>query len=296
MPDLFTQLITGLLVILSFGKYSLSFHPLELALLAFSFIMLESKVTNISILYSTFFAFEFCNCSYQAFLPFCVLFSPINTLLLFGYDFSTECRKLFSLLLHPSTDLLRILGILFACLFFQVVWFKGAVNFKRKLFHIAGLFIFIKLPYELFDLAQLLIFFFVCLSPTKWPYLLFSSFLSSKDYGNVILSHIYLLAAFVYPFYFLDRHSYLCSLLAVGIMDAAASICGKMFKKHDKSIIGMIAGIMCAILFEQILANKITIVYHFIMAVVEYSITDLNDNILLPIISVIYFNYCSQSS
>lgn len=271
--------LIGSLLILSFDEYSISFRSGELALIAFAFQSLEQRICSKALLYATFFSFTF---NRQP-----GIMQSINTLVLFGYDIVNELWLAYTSIRENLQTVLRCAGIVMLCGMLQVALVNKRKNTKRKLFHIAGLFLFINTPTVLFRLAHLALYFFVCLAGTSIPQLIFGSFINDKDYGRGIFSHIFLLTAVAYPSVYLSGHKYALSLITITLMDSAASATGLLFGQNRKSWIGFVAGQVAAMLGEYVLFRNIEYKYHLAMGLIEmYS--DINDNILLPISSVVY--------
>lgn len=164
-------------------------------------------------------------------------------------------------------------------------------NIKRKIFHFLGFCLFcdgdrdIILAFEYFN------YFLLCLNAhQKLQRRMFESFLSSKDYGNGIFSHIFLISACLYPSYFLDLHSYRKVLISICIMDSMASIVGSLKRSKNKSLLGFFAGLLSSLITEYLLTRTCDIKYHVLMSLLEYRLS-WNDNVFIPLTGVVYLKF-----
>ncbi|KHN69914.1 putative dolichol kinase [Ordospora colligata] len=191
----------------------------------------------------------------------------------------------------------RMLGISCMCVIIQLA-FPATIgtNWRRKLFHVCAFFVFYKQDELSFVLAEGLLLLMAILSSSRYINTHLIMFLSNNDRGATVVSHAYLLAACVYPRLFIKDEEYVCSLISICFLDTAASVTGQLLGKKSKSIYGMASGILLALVVYFILyGNHIRMEYFLLIGLVEY-IAPINDNISIPVLSVLYFRFMRFNS
>lgn len=273
--------ISGTLFILSLQDFISSFTVPEIILLALTLGSLETKTPNTALLYASFFYFAFSNTQ--------GILMPLNIFLLFNH--SCDARTALTVLLKDRHFVLRASIIIFISALSEVIALLClGRNARRKLFHFAGFFLFVSAPPEAFRVLQYVLYALICLSTTRVPGVLSGAFTTSKDFGRGVFSHIFLLAALVFPRFYLCDAKYTRVLISVCIMDSFASITGTVLKKKCKSLYGFLGGQAAALTASYLVLGTLDYKYHATMGLLE-CIAGVNDNILLPIAATVYLRY-----
>lgn len=186
--------------------------------------------------------------------------------------------------------LIEVARMSLACLVVQILLSRMSwTNLKRKTFHVFAFGVFYKQYRLSFLLAEPLLVFLGLLSASRAINSLFRPFLSRNDRGGTVLSHIYLLSACVYPRLFLSHVEYVSCLISVCFQDSAASIVGEWLGKTRKSAWGAAAGMAVGTMVYFALYGTLWMAPYFVYAgLVEY-LVPINDNVSIPLFSVLYF-------
>ncbi|KAH9411632.1 hypothetical protein HK407_04g07390 [Ordospora pajunii] len=219
--------------------------------------------------------------------------SDILTVVSIHTYINLACTQILS---EPIT-LARILGISCMCMLIQLA-FPATIstNWRRKVFHVCIFFVFYRQERLSFVLAEGLLLITAVLSSSHCINVHLMLFLSNNDRGATIASHAYLLAACVYPRLFVKDEEYVCSLISICFLDTAASVVGQLLGKKSKSVHGMVSGILLALVVYFILyGNHSRMVYFVLIGLAEY-LVPINDNISIPVLSVLYFRYMRFNS
>ncbi|ORD96467.1 hypothetical protein HERIO_1607 [Hepatospora eriocheir] len=183
---------------------------------------------------------------------------------------------------------------------------KFTVNLRRKIFHLSAFFIFLNITTNEMKLLLGLLENFLFLSEIKYTKYIFRKFLSDKDFGKIIYSHIFLAGGCILPYFHLNRYDYTKVLISLCIMDSFCSIIPLLFYKisikialtnkktilkpnqsNKKTILGFVSGQLASYITEYMIFNKVSLSYHLVMGIMEYKIS-LNDNITLPFLGTLY--------
>lgn len=113
-------------------------------------------------------------------------------------------------------------------------------------------------------------------------------FKNNKDKGKYILSHIIILSS---SYVILQTDYHLQILISICFIDSIASMTGKYFNKTDKSIIGLIMGFLSGILIHFLIFRDNNYIDYYIFISLSEYLTEQNDNLVLPFVSIIYFFY-----
>ncbi|KAG5859874.1 hypothetical protein KMI_04g06820 [Encephalitozoon hellem] len=184
----------------------------------------------------------------------------------------------------------KISGISLGCLLIQILLLRSSwTNLKRKTFHFFAFLVFYK-EYEVsLLLGEGLLLIMSLLSSCKYINSLLGPYLSKNDSGRIVLSHVYLLSACIYPRLFIRHAEYVSTLISICFQDSAASIVGGWLGKTEKSIEGAIGGVASGMMVYFVLYRRVDMVLFFVfMGIVEYLIP-INDNIAIPFSAVLYF-------
>ncbi|ELA47621.1 hypothetical protein VCUG_00944 [Vavraia culicis subsp. floridensis] len=177
----------------------------------------------------------------------------------------------------------------------QLSIFRCNKNWKRKAIHFFMLPCISNMNYFTRYNLDIIILLNVFLSVNFKRSALFKHFTSSKDHGNIPVSNVLILCSTYYPYYFLEKcEDFIALLITVFMLDSMASIIGTYLEKKDKSVQGMLSGVLSAIVLHYLLFRNFNYVfYYFMMGIVEY-IVSCNDNLILPLISVLFFKFQSS--
>lgn len=166
---------------------------------------------------------------------------------------------------------------------------RQRVNINRKIFHIILLILYYYPTNFLLIMSEYAILAIIITTRSKIFKRMVNSFLSARDNTNILVSHMYLLLSCVIPIYYLNLQEFRANLVSICILDTISSVVGIYFRKTKKSSIGTISGILSSLIFYYLLEKKFLIYYFVLIGLVEYS--DIcNDNMSIPLTSVIYFN------
>lgn len=270
----------GVIFILSIREYICSFKVLEIILITQSMIFIKSLHGFSPLLHATFYSFAFNTDS-------CFIQS-LNTLILFECSFIDIYHTAKDCLIHRPGFILRCGVGIVICMLTQVfAYLHLGNNMRRKIFHIAGFFILMDSPREVLPLLAYFLYFLLWLSTTRLSHILYKAYTNNKDYGHGIFSHIYLVAALVYPRMCLDHTDYIKTLISICFMDSFASVVGIYFGSQNKSLCGFIGGQIISYAVEYAVLGSVDLKYHLFMGLIE-AVISINDNILIPIASVYY--------
>lgn len=282
----FRDLLTGILFILSLGEYASSFSTIDMILISLSFVSVEARAVNKPLLHAFFYAF--------AFNTRPGILQAANILLLFSYEIKNTLVTLAEFLRHNPDLISYYLAVLSACFLFEILaYFFAGRNIRRKLFHIASFFLFVDLPGPVFLILQHVLYGLVLLSMTALPDTIFLKFTSNKDFGKGIYSHIFLMMGLMCPSLYLTRDEYIKTLISICFMDTFASVSGMYFGSDTKSWTGFLGGQASAFIAEYIALGTVDYKYHMVIGLIECFV-DVNDNVMIPICSVLYFKEWSK--
>lgn len=189
-----------------------------------------------------------------------------------------------------------VVSVVLLCILTQILMFGAAsVNARRKIFHFFVFFVFHR-EYEIsVTLAQGLLLLLGILSSSSGVNMFFRSFFSRHDRGRTILSHVYLVSACVYPGFFIAHEEYVATLISVCFVDLMASVVGELLETKSKSLWGTASGILSGTLVYIGIYGSVDMLPYFVFAgLVEYS-SPVNDNISIPLLSVLYFRYLRRT-
>lgn len=279
--QIFSAVILSSLTILSMQDIASSFSLLDMALIGLAFVALESNTPNPFLLYTIFFSYIFNTSS--SFIEI------INTIILFNTNTSGFLLNCLNNYAYIHKNLPRILLFMTVCSIIQFLACHFlSKNIRRKIFHIIAFIVFLNIPASMLIPLQYFLYFLLCLSTTFIPTIAFRLFTNNKDYGKVVFSHIYFLAALIYPKIHLNDTLYTKVLISVCIMDSFASIVGIYCGKSQKSIYGFIGGQFSAYVAEYLLLKTVDFRFHLVAGILE-SIPCVNDNVIIPLGGVAYF-------
>ncbi|KAI4291020.1 hypothetical protein PAPHI01_0294 [Pancytospora philotis] len=282
------EIAGGALFIASLGRFLSSFTVAEVILLTQCFVLAGSRMLYRPLSQASCYAFAFSDAPHALqclAIPF-----------IFDYKPSAVAAELAGLRSGASALLLRIVASTTLCAALQAFSYLYLdINTRRKIFHFAAFLLFSTPDRPLVLLGQHALYVFVYLVQTALPEKLFRGFLSDRDFGGGIFSHIFLLAAVLYTSGCLESTGYTKALITLCIMDSFASIAGTCAGAKGKSIQGLLGGQAAAYMAEYAQLGTVDWAYHLTMGILEYSLT-VNDNIALPVASVVYFNYVKPAA
>lgn len=161
-------------------------------------------------------------------------------------------------------------------------------NVSRKTFHLFVFLIYWQ-PTPLKEiLANISLLLLVISSDCRVFRIIFKDFLSKNDKGNRIMSHVYLLSAFLIPYYLLSIDEYRLNLTSICIFDSLTSFIGTFLGKKTKSYTGTLVALFCTLIIVHLFYNMTDLVYFVLVSLVEHT-TLVNDNISIPLFSIAYF-------
>jgi dolichol kinase len=166
---------------------------------------------------------------------------------------------------------------------------RQRININRKIFHILLLILYYNPTNFLKMISEYSMLAIMLTTRSEKFKSTFNLFLSARDGKNLLVSHMYLLLSCVAPIYYLNLKDYRANLVSVCILDTTSSVVGIYSKKTRKSLIGTLSGIISSLTFYYLIEKDFLPYYFTIIGLVEYS--DIcNDNLSIPVTSVIYFN------
>lgn len=176
------------------------------------------------------------------------------------------------------------------CAVAQVMMSKHqCVNTKRKVFHFFVFLSFVRRSLLVIHLGHLVLLLFILLQDNKKLANLYRPFLSHRDYGERVYSHILLLGSVLYTATLLqtDRDYHLV-LISVCFLDSFASIAGECAGQRKKSLAGLLCGFFAGNIAYFLMYHSFLEWRYFMLAsMLEYFVR-CNDNIVLPLFSVFF--------
>ena len=229
-------------------------------------------------------------------LVFCTFFNPepsvalcLGTLLGFDAAFLHSWGRILRFFLGSECPRVRLGLILAVFAVSEAAALRHcSVNTRRKLFHLAAFFGFLRVHPVLLVLCQYVLYFLLWAESFKLGHGFLRRFASERDIRDNIVSHIVFLGALVYPRFFLGERAYQRHLIALCILDSAASVYGTSRKYRRKSFGGFVAGQMAAYCADFLLHGEVLCRYFFLVGLAEWAGVG-NDNIAIPLVSVLYF-------
>lgn len=266
---------------LALGTHGESFKQAERYLIIGIFKILESRVSNIPLFLAT-------KCSI-----ICDVEKDLTVKVL-------ECAAVFNVVeyfnvvlnqvLHDIHAFLEIVYLFGLCILTQLFLFKYTnVNIRRKMFHFFIFFVFYRECKISMLLGEGLLLLLGLVSSSIKVNMLLRPFFSRNDRGRTTLSHVYLLSACTYPSYFISHEEYVCTLISVCFVDSIASMVGEHLKTNSKSLQGTAAGVVSGILIHTWIYGKSDMTLYFLLVGMVEHLTCINDNISIPLFSVLYF-------
>ncbi|KAF9764962.1 hypothetical protein NGRA_0102 [Nosema granulosis] len=226
-----------------------------------------------------------------------VRYMMINKRDRYMFRFRTKYHLKYCNLCLPDIALFKAQCVLFSAFhtFFVNLFrnvFKDRIfltNISRKVFHLFVFLVFHHPTNLNIILGEFSFLFFVVLSDYPFFSCFFKEFLSKNDRGRITMSHLYLLAAVIFPYYFLSPSKYSLNLTSICIFDSFTSFVGTFMGKKSKSYTGSIVALLVTLIFEYTCLEETDTLYFILVALVE-RIYFINDNISIPLFSVLYFS------
>lgn len=220
-----------------------------------------------------------------------IFYNFINIFAFFELVALEEIRKVLVLVTKNKAETLEIVIIAATCLTLQLL-LRNLItkNTKRKIFHFFVFIYFCKITEYKIEIALYSIFFFLFIDTQFNTRRLYAEFVNDKDTGEYVMSHIFILSACTFPYFFLTKDEYISTIIAVCIQDAFASFGGHLAKSKSKTYFGFICGVISAIITHYILYQNYKHVFYFLFIGLIELYTHQNDNIVIPFVSVAWFN------
>ncbi|KAL0265654.1 UNVERIFIED_CONTAM: hypothetical protein PYX00_011368 [Menopon gallinae] len=214
----------------------------------------------------------------------------IQTQLLFECNIANEIARLALEIRYNFPDFAHILLQVLVCAIVQAAMLKCQhVNTKRKVFHFTMFFIFLQRSALEIQLGHVAMLLFVLLQDNRRLARLYQPFLSHRDCGGRVYSHILLLGSVLYSAISLETdREYHLVLATVCFLDSFASIAGKCAGSNKKSLTGLLGGFFAGNAVYFLIYRSFAEWRYFAAAsLVEY-FSACNDNIVLPLFSTIF--------
>ncbi|KAF7682770.1 hypothetical protein TCON_2011 [Astathelohania contejeani] len=238
-----------------------------------------------------------------------ILIDLLINLLYFNIDIAGCIKRYYDEILINRYQFVLFVFIALTTIVVQVIIKNVGKNLKRKLFHISAFLIFFVHNKFLHLTAEIFLYLLYCLTINYKKKALITYFANEKDSGKYVLSHIILISACLYIELILpinnditdlkricnkymnniNYQNYISILISICFYDSFASIIGKAFGSNNKSIIGMVGGLIMANAIYFMIFGKLNNFKYFIfIAIIEYH-TKSNDNIVIPFASYYFF-------
>lgn len=277
------KVFLGLSLVISLKETRVQFHSMEVLIFAIALIAISqsssaSALINLPILFSSFYSFLY---------PFTPL-GVLENCAACNLNLADEAWRIQQLFLEDTRTIrdISVVMLLLLVTLARSVLFLGK-NMRRKIFHFASFFIFIRESKVIIKAGQYLIFVAMMICKTGIIQKHFTLFLNTTDRKKDSFSHVFLLCAMVYPYFFLNGQNYLRLLISICIMDSFASIAGNMMGQNRRTLVGFVAGQLSSYLAEFCFCHSVDVKYHLTMGVVEF-FCPINDNIAIAFFSCIY--------
>lgn len=178
------------------------------------------------------------------------------------------------------------------CVFIQFAYFRISRSLRRKIIHFTMFACLLQFNDFTQNTLEIGILLNQIISTNYEKSFLFKYLKNSKDWGKIPISNILILCSCYYPSFFcIDYEKYVFVLINILILDSFACLTGKFFKSKQKSVKGMLSGIIFAIIFHFIIFRNLQYAFHYsIIGIIEYFVT-INDNLIIPICSVLLVQY-----
>lgn len=277
----FIDIAESMVDLVALKMHGSTFNGIEVCLVAAIMRLVESRATNIELFLATKHSI-ICNPerSASARVLECIAMFDVER---YFWHVSTQIVQNFCAFVEIAT-------ISCLCILAQALLFSMAnINLKRKMFHFFAFLVFYREHRVSFVLAECLLLILGIVSSSGGINSLFKPFLSRHDRGKAILSHFYLLAACVYPRYFVHGREYVCTLISVCFLDSMASIVGGVFRAQSKSAQGTVAGIVSGTLVYFLMYRETDMALYFVCMGLVERIACANDNLTIPLASIVYF-------
>lgn len=194
---------------------------------------------------------------------------------------------------HSPAALAKLSLQVLVCAVVQAVMSRHkCVNTKRKVFHFFVFISFVKRSLLVIQLGHLVLLLFILLQDNRKLVTLYRPFLSDRDYGERVYSHIFLLGSVLYTAILLQKDSeYHLTLISVCFLDSFASIAGRCVGYRKKSFVGLLCGFFAGnITYFLMYRNFDKWRYFVLVSLLEYFVR-CNDNIILPLFSVSFLRH-----
>lgn len=280
---LLERLFLGLSFVVSLKEFRGRFQDMEVLIFAFTLLAMVQKssvssLISLPILFSAFYSFLY---------PF-TLSGIFENLVACGLNPITEAQKIQAL--FPG-ELKTVWHTVLVVILFTVVQVLSVLfldkNTRRKNFHFASFLIFIRQSELTVRIGQCLIFFAVSICKTGIIRQYFALFLNTVNRKKDCFSHVFLLCAVIYPYFFLNSCKYIKLLISICIMDSFASIAGSILGRTQKTLAGFISGQLFSYAVEFYFWHTVDFRYHLVMGMIEFT-SPINDNIAIAFFSCVY--------
>lgn len=213
--------------------------------------------------------------------------------IMFECNIAREIARCILQVVHSPAAFARLSLQALLCAAAQVVMSKHrCVNTKRKMFHFFVFLSFVRRSLLVIHLGHVVLLLFILLQDNKKLAGLYRPFLSHRDYGERVYSHILLLGSVLYTAVLLptDRDYHLV-LISVCFLDSFASIAGECVGQRKKSLAGLLCGFFAGNIAYFLMYRSFLEWRYFVLAsMLEYFVR-CNDNIVLPLFSVFFLRH-----
>lgn len=218
--------------------------------------------------------------------------------LLFECNIAKEVTSCILQVMHSPVAFAKLSLQALICAALQVIMSKHqCVNTKRKMFHFFAFLSFVRRSLLVVHIGHLVLLLFILLQDNRKLVCLYRPFLSHRDYGERVYSHILLLGSVLYPAVLLKADSdYHLVMISICFLDSFASIAGRCAGHRKKSLIGLLCGFFAGNIVYFLMYHSFLKWRYFVLAsLLEYFVM-CNDNIVLPLFSVFFLKNTNSGS
>lgn len=264
-----------IIFLFGFKEYLFLFQKFELFLLFITLYSLLFQIDAFPLLVSSFFTFI---------TPF-DLHTTIELPLALGFEPVSYLKSIHNQI-DSSILTLTIFFVIFIVsegLFYRY----GDLNIRRKSIHFI-LFAFVLVDSNVFFIVgHSMVYISAVIIKTDIIPRYFKFLIKNGEKYKDCFSFWIIMLIVVYCREILSYDGYIRLSISIFIYDSFASITGKLLKKKEKSVVGLMIGIIMASFAEIILMRNLDIQYHIIGGLVEYYCS-MNDNMIVAFYSCLY--------
>lgn len=223
----------------------------------------------------------------------CAISQLIDVFFVFDIDLYMFSRDLFYLLLFNWT---KVFYCAIICIFLAISMFycykNSNINLGRKLIHFALFLILLRIDDFIKEILEIILLLNHVLSANFSGSVLCKSFRSERDFGKILISNTLILSSSYFIMFFQTKYEdHIFTLISMMILDSATSMIGKYLECKKKSIPVTCLGILSANFTHfLIFRNNDYVIFYILIGLVENYI-QINDNLVIPIVSAVLLKF-----